>query len=114
MSPKVIARRAPKRPAHPEAAPPPASTNSKKAIPPEVQLRRDQATSAVTALSPAEFTKLLPATAYLTEHRAEGYNTIIAAMPDVVKPVLPFLRQNCALGYRNVIHALQARAQNGQ
>ena len=113
MSPKVIARRAPKRPARPEAAPQPASANGKKAIPPDVQLRRDQATSAVTALSPAEFNKLLPAIAYLTEHREEGYNAIIAATPDVVKPVLPFLRQNREFGYRNVIHALQARA-NGK
>jgi hypothetical protein len=113
MSPKVIAHRAPKRSAHPEAASLPASTNGKKAIPPDVQLRRDQATSAVTALSPAEFNQLLPALAYLTEHREEGYNAVIAAPPDVVKPVLPFLRQNRAFGYRNVIHALQARA-NGK
>jgi hypothetical protein len=111
MSPQVLARRAPKRP---EAAPPPASANGKKAIPPDVQLRRDRATSAVTTLSPAEFNQLLPAIAYLTEHRAEGYNSILDAAPAALAAVLPFLRKNRAFGYRNVIHALQARAQNGK
>jgi len=114
MSPKVIAHRAPKRPARPEAASPPASTNGKQSAPLDVQLRQLAAAQAVQSLSPSEFQAMQAAIAYLTEHRAEGYNAIIAAAPAALAPVLPFLRQHREFGYLNLIHALQARAQSGK